>query len=96
MTLAEVAAFAGGNRSVQPTGTAHPLPPGARGRRARGGRFSNKDIAASLGVSVRTAEGHVAKVMSKLGVHSRDDLTAWVDVDEPHLDRGATMRSGGD
>ena len=42
---------------------------------ARG--FSNKEIAEELVISQRTAEGHVAKVMDKLGAHSRDQVAAW-------------------
>jgi non-specific serine/threonine protein kinase len=43
---------------------------------ARG--LSNKDIAEELVVSPRTAEGHVAKVMDKLGVRSREQVAAWL------------------
>ena len=43
---------------------------------ARG--LSNKDIAQELVISQRTAEGHVAKVMEKLGVHSREQVAGWV------------------
>ncbi len=43
---------------------------------ARG--FSNKDIAGELVISQRTAEGHVAKIMDKLGVSSRSQVAAWV------------------
>ena len=35
---------------------------------------SNKEIAAQLGMSVRTAETHRANIMSQLGVHSLHDL----------------------
>lgn len=38
---------------------------------------SNSDIADRLGISVRTAETHRAKVMQKLGVHSQADLTRY-------------------
>ena len=35
---------------------------------------SNRDIAATLGVSPRTAENHLQRVYLKLGVSSREDL----------------------
>jgi DNA-binding CsgD family transcriptional regulator len=35
---------------------------------------SNKEVAAQLGMSVRTAETHRANIMSQLGVHSLSDL----------------------
>ena len=38
---------------------------------------ANKDIAASLGISVHTVERHVANVFGKLGVHNRAEATAW-------------------
>jgi non-specific serine/threonine protein kinase len=39
---------------------------------------TNKQIAAELTISSRTAEGHVAKVMDKLGVTSREQVAAWL------------------
>ena len=35
---------------------------------------SNKEIAAQLGITVRTVETHRAKIMLKLGLHSLADL----------------------
>ncbi len=43
---------------------------------ARG--FSNREIAVELVISLRTAEGHVAKVLDKLGAPSRQQVAAWV------------------
>ena len=43
---------------------------------ARG--LSNKDVAKELVISQRTAEGHVAKIMDKLGVSSRAQVAVWV------------------
>ncbi|MGH9028653.1 MAG: response regulator [Acidimicrobiales bacterium] len=40
--------------------------------------FSNKAIAARLGVSVRTVEGHLNHVFAKLGVESRTELVRLV------------------
>ena len=42
---------------------------------ARG--LSNRDIAARLFLSVRTVDVHVDHVLTKLGFHSRGQLTAW-------------------
>lgn len=38
---------------------------------------TNSEIAARLGISVRTAETHRSKVMHKLGVHTQADLTRY-------------------
>ncbi|WP_148572459.1 ATP-binding protein [Nocardioides caldifontis] len=40
--------------------------------------LSNREIAARLVMAQRTAEGHVARVLSKLGFTSRTQLAAWV------------------
>ncbi|GGK88068.1 LuxR family transcriptional regulator [Sphaerisporangium melleum] len=47
---------------------------------------SNKEIAARLVVSQRTAEGHVDRIMHKLGVRSRTRIAAWAaaHTDDPH------------
>ena len=42
-----------------------------------GGR-SNKEIAAELVISQRTAEGHVERILAKLGFTSRAQVAAWV------------------
>jgi two-component system response regulator NreC len=39
--------------------------------------LTNNEIAARLGISVRTAETHRSKVMHKLGVHTQADLTRY-------------------
>ncbi|MFJ6027583.1 LuxR C-terminal-related transcriptional regulator [Pseudarthrobacter sp. NPDC092424] len=46
--------------------------------RLAGGGASNRDIALEMGVSVRTVEGHLYQVFTKLGVTSRGDLTGLV------------------
>jgi DNA-binding NarL/FixJ family response regulator len=38
---------------------------------------TNKEIAAALGITVRTVETHRAKIMSKLGLHSIADLVRY-------------------
>jgi len=48
----------------------------ARGR-------SNKDIAAELVISQRTAENHVEHILIKLGFTSRAQVAAWVAGSQP-------------
>ena len=38
---------------------------------------SNKEVASSLGISVKTAEAHRAKIMRKLDIHSVSDLVRY-------------------
>jgi DNA-binding NarL/FixJ family response regulator len=40
--------------------------------------MSNKEIAASLVIAQRTAEGHVEHILNKLGFNSRAQIAAWV------------------
>ncbi|MQA60832.1 MAG: LuxR family transcriptional regulator [Actinophytocola sp.] len=40
--------------------------------------LSNRDIAATLVISPRTAEKHVEKILSKLGLNSRTQIGVWV------------------
>jgi DNA-binding CsgD family transcriptional regulator len=47
-----------------------------------GGR-SNKDIAAGLVISQRTAENHVEHILTKLGFTSRAQIAAWVAASQP-------------
>ena len=46
-------------------------------RLVAGGR-SNKEVAADLVISQRTAEGHVEHILAKLGFTSRAQVAAWV------------------
>ncbi len=40
--------------------------------------LSNKDIAAALVISQRTAEGHIEHILDKLGFNSRTQIAAWL------------------
>jgi DNA-binding NarL/FixJ family response regulator len=40
--------------------------------------MSNKEIAASLVISQRTAEGHVEHILVKLGFTARSQIAGWV------------------
>ena len=42
--------------------------------------LENKQIAAALVISPRTAEGHVERILAKLGFTSRAQAAAWVAV----------------
>ena len=44
---------------------------------------SNKDIAAGLVISQRTAENHVEHILAKLGFTSRAQIAAWVTASQP-------------
>jgi non-specific serine/threonine protein kinase len=44
---------------------------------------SNKEIAADLVISQRTAEGHVENILTKLGFTSRAQVAAWVAASPP-------------
>ncbi|MGP3959508.1 ATP-binding protein [Nonomuraea sp. 3N208] len=49
--------------------------------------MTNKEIAASLVIAQRTAEGHIEHILSKLGFNSRAQIAVWV---------GEQARAGGD
>lgn len=57
--------------------------------RVVGAGKANKEIAAQLGISERTARTHVSNILSKLGLHSRTQAALWavreglVDADPP-------------
>jgi len=40
--------------------------------------LTDRAIAAQLGVSARTAESHVARILTKLGVANRVQVATWV------------------
>jgi len=39
--------------------------------------LSNKEIAEKLVISERTAEGHVERILGKLGFRSRSQIASW-------------------
>jgi non-specific serine/threonine protein kinase len=49
--------------------------------------LSNKDIAARLVIAQRTAEGHVERILAKLGFTTRTQLAAWVTEQRESRDR---------
>jgi non-specific serine/threonine protein kinase len=51
-------------------------------RLVAGGR-SNKEIATDLVISQRTAEGHVERILTKLGFTSRAQIASWVTASRP-------------
>jgi predicted ATPase/DNA-binding CsgD family transcriptional regulator len=55
-------------------------------RLVAGGR-SNKEIAAELVISQRTAEGHMEHILAKLGFTSRAQVAAWAVASQPDDDR---------
>ena len=40
--------------------------------------MTNKEIAASLVIAQRTAEGHIEHILTKLGFNSRAQIAVWV------------------
>ena len=60
----------------------HPAPALTRREREVAGLvaegLSNKEIAARLVISLRTAEGHVENILTKLGFTSRTQIASWV------------------
>jgi DNA-binding CsgD family transcriptional regulator len=43
---------------------------------ARG--LTNRQIASALSISEHTAANHIAKILRRLGISSRSQITAWV------------------
>lgn len=81
MGMDEVIRFALGESEGEPKNVHEPDPLTRREREvsalvARG--MSNKEIAAELVISLRTAEGHVERILSKLGFRTRSQVAVWV------------------
>ena len=54
---------------------------------------SNKDIAAQLVISQRTAENHVEHILTKLGFTARAEVAAWATASQP-ADEGRLAARG--
>ncbi|MCW2879731.1 MAG: protein kinase [Sphaerisporangium sp.] len=50
--------------------------------------LSNREIAASLVIAQRTAEGHIEHILGKLGFHSRAQIAVWVAEQGQPVDAG--------
>jgi non-specific serine/threonine protein kinase len=46
--------------------------------------LSNREIAARLVISLRTAESHVEHILAKLGLTNRTQVAAWAAATKPH------------
>ena len=74
----------GSGRPDQPAPVTSQQPPSPLTRREQeiaelvAAGLSNKDIAARLVIATRTAEGHVERILVKLGFTSRTQIAAWV------------------
>ncbi|MGH3089655.1 MAG: response regulator transcription factor, partial [Rubrobacteraceae bacterium] len=90
MTSEEAVEYALSDEDKNPPVEKHPETPDILTRRERevaslvGRGLSNREISDELGVSERTVEGHVSKVLKKLGLRSRAGIAAWV-VEEGRL-----------
>jgi non-specific serine/threonine protein kinase len=68
-------------------GTALLTPRELQVARLLAGGCTNKEIAARLVISQRTAEGHVERILTKLSFSSRAEVAAWVTASQPNDDR---------
>ena len=84
LSLEEAVAFALGEDPHRPTTAPREDPPAALTRRERqvadliAQGLSNKEIAAKLVISQRTAESHVEHILTKLGLTNRTQVAAWM------------------
>jgi non-specific serine/threonine protein kinase len=83
LSLEEVVAYALGERAADAPTTAGTTTLGQLTRRERevaklvAEGLSNKEIAAKLVVSLRTAEGHVERILTKQGFRTRAQIATW-------------------
>ena len=88
MTFQDAVVLAGGRRGAgsrpEPTTTTDSTSTVRLTRREReiaallAQGMSNREIAQTLVMAQRTAEGHVARILGKLGLSSRDQVAAWI------------------
>lgn len=84
LSLVEVVAYALGERSGDAAAEANDTALSQLTRRERevaelvAEGLSNKEIAAKLVVSLRTAEGHVERILTKQGFRTRAQIATWV------------------
>ncbi|WP_370937408.1 LuxR C-terminal-related transcriptional regulator [Amycolatopsis sp. cg13] len=82
-TVEETLAFALREPQQQPERRANSAPSGLSRRELEVARLvaegmSNREIAAKLVISLRTAEGHVEKILAKRGFKARTQIASWV------------------
>jgi non-specific serine/threonine protein kinase len=88
LTVEETLALALREGAQPAPGTPRPAPTLTRRERevadlvAEG--LSDKEIAARLVISLRTAEGHVEKILTKLGFNTRTQIVSWVVQQQAH------------
>jgi non-specific serine/threonine protein kinase len=79
--LEDAISFAIGEEPAEPEPVAPPTPLTRREQQVAdliAGGMSNKEIAARLVIARRTAEGHVERILQKLGFTSRTQIATWV------------------
>lgn len=100
LTLKQAAEVVAGGRLVAGPAAAPAVPDALSGREwevaqlVADGR-GNKHIAAALVISTRTAEGHVQRILGKLGFTSRAQIAVWVTEQRALARAGALAGHGG-
>jgi len=51
------------------------------------GGLTNREIAAKLSISERTADAHIEHILNKLGFHSRLQIARWADQHRPRSEK---------
>jgi predicted ATPase/DNA-binding CsgD family transcriptional regulator len=97
LNFEEAKAYALEERVAEPASNGSRLTPRETeiaGLVARG--LTNKEIASSLVISQRTAEGHIEHILAKLGFTSRSQVAVWMGERDPGDDDRGDARRGGD